>query len=142
MTDEAEIEQRVMEMLRLVEMPGVESNLLSELSGGMRQRVGLARAIVHRPTIILYDEPTTGLDPVVSDSIDQLMRRVRDQFNITSIVITHDMRSARRIGQRIIYLRDGQVHLDAPADEVFNSTDPVISRFVKGEADLKEVELS
>ena len=141
-TDEAEIEQRVMEMLRLVEMPGVESNLLSELSGGMRKRVGLARAIVHRPTIILYDEPTTGLDPVVSDSIDQLMRRVRDQFNITSIVITHDMRSARRIGQRIIYLRDGQVYLDAPADEVFNSTDPVISRFVKGEADLKEVELS
>ena len=141
-TDEAEIEQRVMEMLRLVEMPGVESNLLSELSGGMRKRVGLARAIVHRPTIILYDEPTTGLDPVVSDSIDQLMRRVRDQFNITSIVITHDMRSARRIGQRIIYLREGQVYLDAPADEVFNSTDLVVSRFVKGEADLKEVELS
>jgi phospholipid/cholesterol/gamma-HCH transport system ATP-binding protein len=140
-TDEAEIEQRVMEMLRLVEMPGVESNLLSELSGGMRKRVGLARAIVHRPTIILYDEPTTGLDPVVSDSIDQLMRRVRDQFNITSIVITHDMRSARRIGQRIIYLREGQVYLDAPADEVFNSSDTVISRFVKGEADLKEEEL-
>jgi len=139
-TDEAEIEQRVMEMLRLVEMPGVESNLLSELSGGMRKRVGLARAIVHRPTIILYDEPTTGLDPVVSDSIDQLMRRVRDQFNITSIVITHDMRSARRIGQRIIYLREGQVYLDAPADEVFNSEDSVVSRFIEGKADLKEVD--
>ena len=140
-TDEAEIEQRVMEMLDLVVMPGVETKLLSELSGGMRKRVGLARAIVHHPAIILYDEPTTGLDPVVSDSIDQLILRVRDQFNITSIVITHDMRSARRIGQRIIYLREGQVYLDAPADEVFNSKDPVVRRFVNGEADLKEVEI-
>jgi len=137
-TDEAEIHQRVLEMLSLVEMPGVETKLLSELSGGMRKRVGLARAIVHRPAIILYDEPTTGLDPVVSDSIDQLILRVRDQFNITSIIITHDMRSARRIGQRIIYLRDGQVYLDATAEEVFNSEDLLVSRFVKGEADLKE----
>ena len=141
-TDEAEIQQRVSEMLCLVEMPGVETKLLSELSGGMRKRVGLARAIVHRPAIILYDEPTTGLDPVVSDSIDQLILRVRDQFNITSIIITHDMRSARRIGQRIIYLREGQVYLDASADEVFNSEDLLVSRFVNGEADLKEVELS
>jgi phospholipid/cholesterol/gamma-HCH transport system ATP-binding protein len=140
-TDEAEIEQRVMEMLDLVVMPGVETKLLSELSGGMRKRVGLARAIVHHPAIILYDEPTTGLDPVVSDSIDQLILRVRDQFNITSIVITHDMRSARRIGQRIIYLREGQVYLDAPADEVFNSKDSLVRRFVNGEADLKEVEI-
>ena len=137
-TDEAEIQQRVSEMLSLVEMPGVESKLLSELSGGMRKRVGLARAIVHRPAIILYDEPTTGLDPVVSDSIDQLILRVRDQFNITSIIITHDMRSARRIGQRIIYLRDGQVYLDATAEEVFNSKDLLVSQFVNGEADLKE----
>ena len=140
-TDEAEIEQRVMEMLDLVVMPGVETKLLSELSGGMRKRVGLARAIVHHPAIILYDEPTTGLDPVVSDSIDQLILRVRDQFNITSIVITHDMRSARRIGQRIIYLREGQVYLDAPADEVFNSKDSVVRGFVDGEADLKDLEL-
>ena len=137
-TDEAEIQQRVSEMLSLVEMPGVESKLLSELSGGMRKRVGLARAIVHRPAIILYDEPTTGLDPVVSDSIDQLILRVRDQFNITSIIITHDMRSARRIGQRIIYLGDGQVYLDATAEEVFNSKDLLVSQFVNGEADLKE----
>ena len=137
-TDEAEIQQRVSEMLRLVEMPGVETKLLSELSGGMRKRVGLARAIVHRPAIILYDERATGLDPVVSDSIDQLILRVRDQFNITSIIITHDMRSARRIGQRIIYLRDGQVHLDATAEEVFNSEDLLVSQFVNGEANLKE----
>ena len=114
----------------------------SELSGGMQKRVGLARAIVHRPQIILYDEPTTGLDPVVADSIDQLMMRVRDQYSVTSIVITHDMRCARRMGQRIIYLREGQVYLDAPAEEVFNSEDTQVSRFIRGEADLKEVDFS
>jgi len=136
--DESEIAARVAEMLRLVELPGVEAKMPSELSGGMRKRVGLARAIVHRPAVVLYDEPTTGLDPVVSDSIDQLMMRVRDEFNITSIAVTHDMRCARRMGQRIIYLREGQLYLDASGDEVFNSTDTVVSRFIKGEADLKE----
>lgn len=136
--DEGEIAARVAEMLRLVELPGVEAKMPSELSGGMRKRVGLARAIVHRPAVVLYDEPTTGLDPVVSDSIDQLMMRVRDEFNVTSIAVTHDMRCARRLGQRIIYLRNGQVYLDAPAGEFFNSVDPVVSRFIEGVADLKE----
>jgi len=110
----------------------------SELSGGQQKRVGLARAIVFHPKIILYDEPTSGLDPVVSDSIDQLMMRVRDEYHVTSIVITHDMRCARRMGQRIIYLVDGQVYIDAPACEVFNSQDPVVSRFIKGQSDLKK----
>ena len=141
-TDGAEINRRVEEVLGLVELPGVGGKMPSELSGGMQKRVGLARAIVHRPQIILYDEPTTGLDPVVADSIDQLMMRVRDQYSVTSIVITHDMRCARRMGQRIIYLREGQVYLDAPAEEVFNSEDPQISRFIRGEADLKEVDFS
>ena len=139
-TDEAEINQRVEDVLNVVELPGVGAKMPGELSGGMQKRVGLARAIVHHPRIILYDEPTTGLDPVVSDSIDQLMMRVRDQYHVTSIVITHDMRCARRIGQRVIYLKDGQVYLDAPADEVFNSDDPAVSRFIRGEADLKEVD--
>ena len=140
LTDETEIDRKVEDVLNLVELPGVGAKMPSELSGGMQKRVGLARAIVHHPRIILYDEPTTGLDPVVSDSIDQLMMRVRDQYHVTSIVITHDMRSARRMGQRIIYLKDGQVYLDAPADEVFNSDDPAVSRFIRGEADLKEVD--
>ena len=138
--DETEINDRVEEALNLVELEGQGSKLPSELSGGMQKRVGLARAIVHHPKIILYDEPTTGLDPVVADTIDQLMMRVRDQFRSTSIVITHDMRSARRMGQRIIYLHEGQVYLDAPADEVFNSEDSVVSRFIEGKADLKEVD--
>ena len=138
----AEIDRRVEEVLGLVELPGVGGKMPSELSGGMQKRVGLARAIVHRPQIILYDEPTTGLDPVVADSIDQLMMRVRDHYKVTSIVITHDMRCARRMGQRIIYLRDGQVYLDALADEVFNSNDPQVARFIRGEADLKEADFS
>ncbi len=142
LTDGAEINRRVESVLGLVELPGVGAKMPSELSGGMQKRVGLARAIVHRPQIILYDEPTTGLDPVVADSIDQLMMRVRDQYSVTSIVITHDMRCARRMGQRIIYLREGQVYLDAPAEEVFNSEDPQVSRFIRGEADLKEVDFS
>ena len=141
-TDGAEINRRVESVLGLVELPGVGGKMPSELSGGMQKRVGLARAIVHRPQIILYDEPTTGLDPVVADSIDQLMMRVRDHYKVTSIVITHDMRCARRMGQRIIYLREGQVYLDAPAEEVFNSEDPQVSRFIRGEADLKEVDFS
>ena len=97
-TEIAEIDRRVEEVLGLVELPGVGGKMPSELSGGMQKRVGLARAIVHRPQIILYDEPTTGLDPVVADSIDQLMMRVRDHYKVTSIVITHDMRCARRMG--------------------------------------------
>ena len=141
-TEIAEIDRRVEEVLGLVELPGVGGKMPSELSGGMQKRVGLARAIVHRPQIILYDEPTTGLDPVVADSIDQLMMRVRDNYKVTSIVITHDMRCARRMGQRIIYLRDGQVYLDALADEVFNSNDPQVERFIRGEADLKEADFS
>ncbi|MDP7010156.1 MAG: ATP-binding cassette domain-containing protein [Verrucomicrobiota bacterium] len=136
LTDAKEIRQRVGDVLRLVELPGTEEKLPSELSGGMKKRVGLARAIVHHPKIVLYDEPTTGLDPVVSDSIDLLMMRVRDQYNVTSIVITHDMRCARRMGQRIIYLVEGKVYLDAPASEVFNSDDPVVNRFIEGQSNF------
>ena len=130
------VSERISEVLELVELPGIEDKHPAELSGGMQKRVGLARAIVHRPEIILYDEPTTGLDPIVSDSIDQLMMRVRDNYQVTSIVITHDMRCARRMGQRIIYLREGQVYLDAPADDVFNSEDELVGRFIRGEADF------
>ena len=142
LTDAKEIRQLIGDVLGLVELPGTEGKLPSELSGGMKKRVGLARAIVHHPKIILYDEPTTGLDPVVSDSIDQLMMRVRDQYNVTSIVITHDMRCARRMGQRIIYLVEGKVYLDAPASEVFNSHDPVVNRFIEGQSDFMEGGLS
>ncbi len=136
------VSERISEVLELVELPGIEDKHPAELSGGMQKRVGLARAIVHRPEIILYDEPTTGLDPMSSDVIDQLMMRVNERSNATTIVVTHDMRTARRLGERILYLHGGRIYLDDTAENVFMSKDPVVSRFVKGEADLKEVGFS
>jgi len=136
------VSERISEVLELVELPGIEDKHPAELSGGMQKRVGLARAIVHRPGIILYDEPTTGLDPMSSDVIDQLMMRVNERLNATTIVVTHDMRTARRLGERILYLHGGRIYLDDTAENVFMSEDPVVSRFVKGEADLKGVEFS
>jgi phospholipid/cholesterol/gamma-HCH transport system ATP-binding protein len=136
------ISERVSEVLELVELPGIEDKHPAELSGGMKKRVGLARAIVHRPEIVLYDEPTTGLDPMSSDTIDQLMMRVNERLKATTIAVTHDMRTARRLGERILYLHGGRIYLDDTAENVFMSKDPVVSRFVKGEADLKEVEFS
>ncbi|HEV2209936.1 MAG TPA: ABC transporter ATP-binding protein [Verrucomicrobiae bacterium] len=127
-----EIAQRVAHVLELVELPGIEEKSPSELSGGMRKRVGLARAIVYQPEIVLYDEPTTGLDPVVSDSIDKLILRVRDRLKVTSVVVTHDMRSARRLGQRIMMLHDKRIYATGTPEEIFDSPDPVVRRFVEG----------
>jgi phospholipid/cholesterol/gamma-HCH transport system ATP-binding protein len=129
---EAEISQRVARALDLVELSGTEDKSPSELSGGMRKRVGLARAIIYEPQIVLYDEPTTGLDPVVSDSIDKLILRVRDRLKVTTVVVTHDMRSARRLGHRILMLHDKKMYLTGSADDIFNSTDPVVHNFVNG----------
>jgi phospholipid/cholesterol/gamma-HCH transport system ATP-binding protein len=129
---EAEIARKVARALELVELSGTENKKPSELSGGMRKRVGLARAIVYEPQIVLYDEPTTGLDPVVSDSIDNLMLRVRDHLKVTTVVVTHDMRSARRLGQRILMLYNHRLYRSGTAEEIFNSTDPVVHRFVNG----------
>ncbi len=127
-----EIQRRIAEALDMVELPGIEQKKPSELSGGMRKRVGLARAIVYRPEIVLYDEPTTGLDPVVSDSIDQLIVRVRDMLNVTSVVVTHDMRSARRVGQRILMLHRGKIYVEGTPEQIFSSTDPIVHNFVNG----------
>jgi phospholipid/cholesterol/gamma-HCH transport system ATP-binding protein len=137
---EAEIERKVAEALELVDLPGVQEKKPAELSGGMRKRVGLARAIVYHPRIVLYDEPTTGLDPVMADSIDQLILRVCGRFEVTSVVVTHDMRSARRVGQRILMLHQGRIHAAGSPDEIFGSTDPVVRQFVLGIADPKEIE--
>ncbi len=136
-----EINRRIAEMLELVDLPGIQNKKPSELSGGMKKRVGLARAIAHRPEVLLYDEPTTGLDPVGSDSIDQLMERVCEQLKVTSIIVTHDMRTARRLGRRILLLRDGKIFLDSPASVVFESKDPYVHNFVNGIANPKEVGL-
>lgn len=135
-----EVAARVAHVLDLVDLPGIENSNPSELSGGMRKRVGLARAIIYHPEIVLYDEPTTGLDPIVSDSIDKLILRVRDRLNVTSVVVTHDMRSARRLGQRILMLHDKQIHATGTPDEIFNSKDPIVRQFVQGVSDLKDVD--
>jgi phospholipid/cholesterol/gamma-HCH transport system ATP-binding protein len=127
----------VAEALEMVELPGIQDNKPSELSGGMRKRVGLARAIIYRPQIILYDEPTTGLDPIVSDSIDKLILRVCERLKVTSIVVTHDMRSARRVGQRILMLHEGRIYATGTPEEIFASEDPIVHRFVNGISESK-----
>lgn len=134
-----EINERVEEVLEMVELPGIQNKKPSELSGGMRKRVGLARAIIYKPEIVLYDEPTTGLDPVVSDSIDQLIIRVRERLKITTVVVTHDTRSMRRVGQRILMLVSGKIYAAGAPEEIFASSDPVIHRFVNGISDPKEL---
>ena len=133
-----EIARRVAAALEMVDLPGTENRKPAELSGGMRKRVGLARAIIYEPQIVLYDEPTTGLDPIVSDSIDKLIIRVRDQLKVTSIVVTHDMRSARRVGNRVMMLHEKKLYANATPAEFFASPDPIVRQFVDGVADEKE----
>jgi phospholipid/cholesterol/gamma-HCH transport system ATP-binding protein len=129
---ETEIRRRISEALEMVELPGIGHKMPSELSGGMRKRVGLARAIVYRPEIVLYDEPTTGLDPIAADNIDRLIRRVWETLHVTSIAVTHDMKSARTISNRILMLHEGCIYAEGPTSEMLESTDPVIYRFVNG----------
>jgi len=132
------LEKRVAAALEMVDLPGTQKKKPAELSGGMRKRVGLARAIIYEPQIVLYDEPTTGLDPIMSDSIDHLIIRVRDQLKVTSVVVTHDMRSARRVGEHVFLLHEKRIYAHGTADEIFSSTDPIVRQFIDGVADLKE----
>jgi len=133
---ESEITARVAEALDLVDLPNNEARYPAELSGGMRKRVGIARAIALRPKYILYDEPTTGLDPVTSAVIDELMVRMRDRLGVTGIVITHDMRSAYRVGTRIAMLYEGTVRQVGTVEEIQKTTDPVVRQFIEGRAEL------
>ena len=136
--DDRKIEERVNETLELVDLPNVAARFPAELSGGMRKRVGIARAIALHPKYLLYDEPTTGLDPVTSAVIDELMIRMRDRLGVTSIVITHDMRSAYRVGTRIAMLYDGRVRKVGTVDEIQHTTDPVVRQFIEGRANLDD----
>jgi phospholipid/cholesterol/gamma-HCH transport system ATP-binding protein len=133
-----EIARRVAEALEMVELPGIEKKKPAELSGGMRKRVGLARAIIYQPEVVFYDEPTTGLDPVVSDSIDKLIVRVCDRLKVTTVVITHDMRSMQTVGRRVAMLHQGRIYTTGTPQEMMAATDPVVSRFVRGISDEKE----
>jgi phospholipid/cholesterol/gamma-HCH transport system ATP-binding protein len=124
-----------------VDLPGTQKKKPAELSGGMRKRVGLARAIIYEPQFVLYDEPTTGLDPIVSDSIDHLIMRVRDELKVTSVVVTHDMRSARRVGNHVFLLHDKKIYAHGPPEELFASKDAIVRQFIDGVADEKEIQL-
>lgn len=135
---EYEIQQRVHEALDLVDLPNVAERFPAELSGGMRKRVGIARAIALRPKYILYDEPTTGLDPVTSAVIDELMIRMREKLGVTSVVITHDMRSAYTVGTRIAMLYQGKVRQVGTVDEIRRSSDPVVRQFIEGKPTLDD----
>jgi phospholipid/cholesterol/gamma-HCH transport system ATP-binding protein len=128
---EAEIRERVEQSLSVVDLSGTEATFPAELSGGMRKRVGIARAIALRPRYILYDEPTTGLDPVTASVMDQLIMRTRD-LGVTGLVVTHDMRSAFTVGDRIAMLHQGEIRQVGDAQEIRASEDPIVRQFIEG----------
>ena len=136
--DEAVIRAEVARALKIVDLPGQESKWPSELSGGMRKRVALARAAIAKPALMLYDEPTSGLDPVVADSINKLMVRLGEELAMTSIIVTHDMISAREVGDRIAFLKDGKIYAVDRPDVLLASQDPNIKRFVNGISDATD----
>lgn len=128
------IGQKVREKLGLVGLRDIENLMPASLSGGMKKRVGLARAICNEPEIILYDEPTTGLDPINADVINDLILRMQEQLKVISIVVTHDMTSAYKVADRIAMLYDGKIIGTGTPDEIRNSGDPVIQQFITGSA--------
>ncbi|MBI5674532.1 MAG: ABC transporter ATP-binding protein [Nitrospirae bacterium] len=130
-----EIKDIAVEKLRMVGLVGVEDEMPSELSGGMRKRVGLARAIAMEPQILLYDEPTTGLDPIMADAINELIIEMRERLNITSIAITHDMKSAFKIADTIAMLYNGLIIERGSSEEIKNTSDPVVRQFIEGSAE-------
>jgi phospholipid/cholesterol/gamma-HCH transport system ATP-binding protein len=129
--DEALIRERVEESLAVVDLSGTEDKLPSELSGGMRKRVGIARAIALKPRYILYDEPTTGLDPITASVMDQLIMRTRD-LGVTGLVVTHDMRSAFTVADRIALLHQGEIRQAGTVHEIRTSDDPIVRQFIEG----------
>lgn len=135
-----EIEQIARQKLALVGLPDIGRKMPAELSGGQRKRVALARAIALDPEVILYDEPTTGLDPIRSDVINELILKLQAELKVTSVVVTHDMNSAFKVADRIVMLHEGRVAFDGTVDQIRQSEDDVVKRFVTGEAG--EVELA
>jgi phospholipid/cholesterol/gamma-HCH transport system ATP-binding protein len=131
-TDENLIAEKVQTALQMVNLHGQQDKMPVNLSGGMRKRVALARALINEPRCMLYDEPTAGLDPIVADSIDVLIRRLQRKLGVTSIVVTHDMKSAFTIADHVALLHEGQCYFYGSCDQLRASTDPVIRDFVEG----------
>src|SRR5271170_893614 len=131
---ESEIPSVVHEKLSVVGMDGSEKKMPADLSGGQRKRVALARAIAMNPEVILYDEPTTGLDPIRSDVINMLIVKLKKQLKVTSVTVTHDMQSAFKIGDRIVMLHEGKIITDGTPAQIQSSDNEIVRRFVLGEA--------
>jgi len=123
-----------MEKLEMVRLASAAHKYPAELSGGMRKRVGLARAIANDPEVLLYDEPTTGLDPITSDVINDLIVELNERLRVTSVAVTHDMRSAFKIAGRIVMLYGGKVEFDGTPEETRTSANPIVAQFIRGEA--------
>jgi len=132
------IRQKIAEMLEVIELEGEENKLPVNLSGGMKKRVGLARAIISQPACILYDEPTSGLDPIVSDSINRLIRRLQERYRVTSVVVTHDMKSAFHVGDHIGYLHEGRIYFHGTPAQLQASSDPIIQDFLIGRSTVAD----
>src|SRR5437773_6512211 len=126
------LREKVREMLDVVELEGQEEKMPVSLSGGMKKRVGLARSIIRRPKCVLYDEPTSGLDPVVSDSINRLIRRLQKRLGMTSIVVTHDMKSAFDVANHIAYLHEGRIYFYGTPIQFQQTSDPILEDFLLG----------
>lgn len=137
LSDDA-IRERVAECLRMVDLDGYEDRVPAQLSGGQRKRAGLARAIATKPKYILYDEPTTGLDPVTTAVIDELIIRMSEELGVTGVVISHDMKSAFRISDRVAMLYDGVIRAEGTPEEIRDSDDPIVRGFVEGRPELME----
>lgn len=131
---EPEIRKRVNEALNLVNLYDAEDKMPSELSGGMKKRVAVARALCVRPQIILYDEPTTGLDPIAADAINVLIDELHDKLKVTSIVVTHDMRSAYKVADKIAMLYNGKIIAEGTPDEIRYTHDSIVHQFITGAA--------
>lgn len=132
--DRRAIEKRIKECLEMVGLRNIEHLKSAELSGGMRKRVGLARAVCVNPEIILYDEPTTGVDPIMGDAVNSLIKELHDRLKITSIAVTHDMVSAYKIADRIAMLYNGKIIFTGTPDEIKNTKDPIVHQFITGAA--------
>lgn len=132
--DDVALAHKVREALELVGLKGIEDLMPAELSGGMKKRVALARAIASDPQIMLYDEPTTGVDPIMGDAINDLILELHDKLNVTSVVVTHDMTSAFKVADKIAMLYNGRIITEGAADQIKSSSDPIVHQFITGSA--------
>jgi len=137
-SDKLEIDNKIRESLEQVNMENTNNKMPSELSGGMKKRVGIARAIALNPEYMLYDEPTTGLDPIMTDSINNLISKFHNKGDVTSIIVTHEMRTVKDVSERVVMLYEGEIRFDGPTEDFINSKDLVVKAFLNGDSSFKE----